>query len=345
MITQTSLSVANPFGRLPSHRLHFPVEGIVVWVHFPEDESSVSRQEIEYDIELSGQLMRTMGRLRNVPLALGAHGIDADQEIVLKPAQLVIPSGVLNLQTHGSCEDTDGDRVLVQFVHGSMHRPVITHVLSHPSRGRNDSGMTPRYAGKLELLTPGPRGGKGYAFGDGSAGCTAVDLKPVAGDRQVHHAINGTHMALDRNGDLFVDFKAHPDDAKGQCAGNVTKKLVVQNEGHDLLRLERLADGTVKLTLGTAATHNKIQVVVADGDASVALAEPLQGLYNQLRSKLNAFDSHTHSFTGTLAGTGVAPGSPLAGTATGTTGAPAPTVGAPAWDGAINSVKIKVPSN
>ncbi len=345
MISQSSLQTANPFAHLPSHRMHYPIEGVVVRVHFPLDPTNRSQKEIEYDVVPSSGLLRGVGRLCNVPLAVGLHGIDADQEIVLKPAGLVIPFGTLDLSTHGPCVDTDGDRVVVQFLNGAASNPIITHILSHAARGRNDGNMVPRYAGKLELLTPGPAGGSGYVFGSGQPGSTAAALQPVIGDRQVHHSVNGTHLALDRNGDILIDMKPHPDDSKGLTTGHVAKKLVVQNEGQDLLRLEKGTDGSIKLTIGNAAVHGSIQVVVADGNQSAAIAEPLQNLYQQLLTKLNAFDAHTHSVPSVAVATAGTATAQTGTTSPGTTGGPAPTIAAPAFDSAIVSAKVKYPSN
>jgi hypothetical protein len=341
MVSQSAVDLANPFNRgAPAYGLHFAVEGVVVGVHFPQDSTNISKTEMEYDVELSATLLRGYGRLSNVPSAVGIHGIDADQEYILKPAALVIPSGVLDLNAHGPCQDTDGDRVIVQFLNGQFNNPVITNLLSSSQRGRDDGGMNPRYAGQLEILTQGPAGGEGYQFGSGAAGSTAVDLAPVIGDRQMHHLINGTHFSLDRNGDVFVDFKPYP--SKGLQPGSVTKKLVIQNEGQDMLRLEKTSDGHIKLTLGENF-HATIAIQIADGNASVAIAEPLQSLYQALITKLTAFDAHTHTISAAVAGT--ATGGVVTGTATGVTGAPTPTVSAAAWDSSINSSKLKIPSN
>lgn len=323
MTRQSHLQTANPYRFHPAYRMHFPIEGTVVAVHFPQDPTNKSKTQIEYDVE-PGVAARGIGRIKNAPLAFGLHGIDADQEYLLKPAAMVIPSGSMDLNTHGPCTDTDGDRVVVQFLNGSASNPVITGILSHAQRGRQDDTLPPRYAHKLELLTPGPVGGAGYTFGSGSAGSTAADLAPVVGDRMVHQAINGTHLALDRNGDLFIDFKAHPDDSKSLPAGAVAKKLVIQNEGQDLFVLEKASDGSMKLHLGQAFTQLLVQV--GDGSASVALAEPLMSLYNNLVTQLGSYTSHTHA-------TGMGPSGP----------ALIP-VNPPAWDTTIASQKVKVPS-
>jgi hypothetical protein len=195
---------------------------------------------------------------------------------------------------------------------------VITHILTHAARS-NYSGLPAPYKGKLEILQPGPAGDAGYEFGDGSTGSTRVELAARIGDRQHHYSLNGTHLAVDNNGDVFVNFKAHPNDNKNLKAGSVYKKLVIQNEGQDFLRIENTSDG-LKVFLGEALADS-ILVQIADGAKSAAIAEYLETMWGSLKSWL---ELHTHS-------TGTGPsGPPLNNPAT-------------AWNASIASTKVLLP--
>lgn len=321
---QSSVFLANPYSRGDSYRIHYPIEGTVIRVHFPEDPTNIAKREILYDVEPA---VGGAGTLERVPLALGLRGIVDDEDILLQPARLVVPgtgSGQFDVNTHGPASDTDGDRVVVQFINGSFNRPIITHILSHRQRGL-DVSNPPKYTGKLERLTVGPAGETGYVFGDGSPGSSEAFLIPQPGERFRHAKMNGTHLAVDSNGDVFVNFKEHPDPDKSIPAGDVAKKFVVQVEGKDLLRVEREAGGNVKVTLGEtfAAT---ILAQIGDGAVSVAIAEAIQTWWDTAGTGVKAiFDAHIHP-------TGVGPSGVTA-------------TALPAYDTAITSDKVKIPDN
>lgn len=342
---QTGLSLAYTRIQNPANRLHFPIEGTVIHVHFPQDESSLSKNWIEYDVVPT---VAGLGVFRNVPLALGVQGLLDAEEVLLKPAALIVASTseAYTEATYGAAQDTDGDRVLVQFINGSFVSPVITHVLTHGQRTRSDK-IQSKYDGKLEVLTPGPAGDAGYTFGAGGAGATAVDLAAAVGTRFRHNKINGTHLALDANGDVFVNFNPHPDDKRELATGAVKKKLVIQNEGTDLLRLERTDAGfEVVLLEGQAGEDLVFQVgedttlevkrtggdwtmKVGDGAKHVAIVEALQTLWGNLKNTLDIWGGsggHVHP-------TGVGPSGP-----------PSPVLVADAWTaGTINSTKVSIP--
>lgn len=119
-----------------------------------------------------------------------------------------------------------------------------------------------------------------------------------------------------------------------------------------------LDSGAASLTIDASGTEAKVQVgsdqhsitlnasgcnIQIGGDTSkhVAIVEELQSLYEELKGKLDSFDSHTHSVpaAGLVC---AAPGSPVTGSATSAT--PSPTISAPSWNSAINSSKVSIPA-
>lgn len=296
--------------------MHYPIEGVVIGVHFPSDNTNLSKREIEYDVR---PVIVTMGRINNVPLAMGLHGIVDDEDTLLRPAALVIPSGSFSANESNPSE-TDGDRVLVQFVNGSPFQPVITHVLSHNFRGVVGSSQHANYRDKSEVLIDKTS----YEFGDGSGGSTTADTAGTTKDRVKHSKINGTHLAVDANGDVFINFKEHPNADRGISAGSVTKKLVIQNEGVDFLRLEKVGDD-LNLFIGESLAAN-ILVQIADGAKSVVIGEALKSYLDT--SVKNWTTAHTHP------------------DAMGGTGTPVQAGTYPTFDdSAILSDKVKIPDN
>ncbi len=318
---QTSLVKANLFAYSPTHRIHFPVEGIVVVTHFPGDTSNETRRQIEYNVFIPswGDI------IPNVPLAVGLSSILDEDETRLVPAGQIVTlsEGKYAINLYGGTKENDGDQVLVHFINGSGDQPIITNILPHSQRG-NIQAKNAKYDGKLELLSDGATGDTGYEFGDGTAGKTAADLGLSPMDRTRHTAINGTHLALDRNGDLFVNFKAHPNDDKNLPAGDVKKKLVIQNEGVDFLRVEW--DGSNVHFVIAENFASEILTQVGDGAVSVAIAETLEVLWGDLNTWL---DAHVHP-------TGVGPSGPPT--------PPLSATNAP-WDPDINSDKVTIPDN
>jgi hypothetical protein len=251
--TQSGLGLLNPYQYHPAYRMHYPLEGVVVRVHFPEDSSNRSKREVEYDIKPT---LLTLGVLTNVPLATGVHGIVDAEEVLLKPARLVIPTGEYTA-SRSDPSQTDGDRVLVQFINGSFLNPVITNVLTHHYQGRTGDDQAAKYKDKSEILIPSRS--TGYEFGDGSTGKTAADMVPTPDIKRLKHArLNGTNFAVDTKGSVFLNLKKHPE------TDSANKKVVVQTEGKDLLRLEKTASNFVAALLEGVA-GNDIKFQIGDG--------------------------------------------------------------------------------
>ena len=245
---QSSVAYANLAEYHPAQKIFGPVEGNVIAIHWPHEVENRSKREIEYDIQ---PLTSGMGIIRNAPLALGLAGYaTAGINIQLTPASTCIPLSNFNIDTHGVAADTDGDRVLVQFLNGSFQSPIITAVLTH-RQIIETSNVPTQYKNGVEVLAPFKEGDPGYQFGAGGAGKTQADLTALKGARSLHWQIGGTHFAVDNNGDVFVNCKAHPDtNVKNRAAGDVQKKLVIQNEGQDLLRIEMKSGGNLEVFLG-----------------------------------------------------------------------------------------------
>lgn len=333
-VGQGSLPRANLDKYHPASRIYYPIEATVVGIHYPQDKENLSGREIEYDVQ---PLLPNFGVITNVPVSFGVHGLVDDEVITLTPASQVILQDAQAAQSQGAPTTTDGDRVLVQFINGNFASPIITGILTHRQNGQIDP-VIPKYTGKLEVIDAGPTDDtaapKGYVFGDGTPGSTQADLTPHPGNRFQHKTLNGTHMAVDGLGNVFVNFKPHPDDSKGLTTGNVTKKLVVQNEGKDLLRVEMKAGGQLEVVVGETFAA-AIKVAIGDGAKSVAIAEFIQAMYVTAVTGIKAvFEGHVH----TCAGPGAPSTPPMF---------PAPPNPAmfPAWDANVASTKVKIPAN
>jgi hypothetical protein len=279
---QSGLAHGNPYGYNPAYRMHYPIEGTIVAVHLPVEQANRSKREVEYDVQPT---LVNMGRILNVPLALGVHGIVDAEEVLLRPMSLVIPSGQFDANT-ANPSTTDGDRVLVQFINGSFLTPVITHVLTHNFQGVSGSGQAPQFHNKTEVLIK-ENVAPGYPFGDGSVGSTAAVMTPAPGKRLRHSKLNGTHLAVDTLGNVFVNFKEHPDANAGLPAGAVKKKLVVQNEGIDLFRIEKTTSGSIQIFLAESVANVLVQV--GDGEKSVPIGEAIQDLWDKAGSGLKQY--------------------------------------------------------
>lgn len=239
-VPQTALGYSQ-YRSDPAFRLHFPIEGTVVAVHFPEDDTNRSKRFVEYDVE---PLIPDFGTIRNAPYVGDFSSLLDNEETLLRPAEnyLTGKDDAVESDKVAGAVNTDGDRVLVQFINGTYYNPIITQVLPHGFLSQNDF-LPARLKDKSEILAPGPQGSDGYQFGDGSDDHTAADLKAAPGTRWRHMVFNGTHVAIDANGDVLVNFKAHPDDDRGLQEGSVKKRIVIQNEGADFMRFEKDDDG------------------------------------------------------------------------------------------------------
>lgn len=215
----------------------------------------------------------------------------------------------------------DGDHVLVGFLGNDLDQPVILASLPHPLQ---DLGHPTAAAGQR--------------------------LKPLEADGDPdltrHH---GVTWGVDDDGDWQVDSSratrgelgplgaepAPPTDGRGaqthllpKDAKYLVKLLDMANPAAPVEKLVFTLDSAgLKLemtgdTLAAAGQGALATLTVGDGAKNVALANPLEILYNAFK---NIFTAHTHveSLGGTTAPTAAV---------------------APSWDAAIASTKVKVPN-
>jgi len=232
MIPATQAGLETDLHDNPAYGLAYPVEGTVVAVYFPEDKENRSKRFIEYDV---APVYSDFGEvIKNAVSLLDFHSLLDKGNTLLRPAKSYLSGHEDAVETTkvAGASNTDGDRVLLQFINGSYQNPVITHTLPCGYLGQDDA-MPPRLKGKAEILAPGPTDAVGYEFGDGTSNKTAADLQAKPGKRWRHLVYNGTHLAIDNEGNVFINFKEHPDTAADE------KMLVIQNGGADMLRLEK----------------------------------------------------------------------------------------------------------
>ena len=229
---------------------------------------------------------------------------------------LDITDSPIDPDSASSPANLDGDHVAVSFFEGDAHQPVIIGAIPHPS---SDIGNDSRDLGqrlRLKEADGNPRFWKhrGGFFGIDTNGNWLCDL------RRAHE------------GEYNTD-GSEPDPAGSGASGNHTIKLppgssvtVSIDDGATVLIQDK--DGNTTMTVG-------------DGAVSVAIADHLQTLYNQLKTQIDAFDvsiqAHVHPATLPVSGTPpVASGTTSPSVNTGT-------ISAPAYDTAINSTKVTIP--
>jgi hypothetical protein len=116
-------------------------------------------------------------------------------------------------------------------------------------------------------------------------------------------------------------------------AGNALEmfKIEIDQMGNVVWEQANNPAATTDMTIGNMkiamdGTLGKFHVTLTGAPTvAVAIANHLQTLWVQLKSKLTAFDEHVHP-------TGVGPSGP-----------PAPKIACPDWDGKINSTKVNIP--
>lgn len=221
----------------------------------------------------------------------------------------------------------DGDHVVVGFLNDCLEMPIILGSLPHPvlDRGRADGELGVR-----------------------------MGLKQVDGNPDLRRH-NGVHWGVDGIGNFLIDSrrandgkleedgreKLYPTDAaKGNQSLNLPGEAKFQVVFFDMAdpanptELARLAFQKTGLTVtleeetelkaeGKAAAA---KLTVGDGAVKATIADHLKTLYNSLKSKLDAFDSHTHP-------------DPQGGL----TGPPSAPIGAPSWDSSIESNHLIFP--
>ena len=243
----------------------------------------------------------------------------------------------LDIQSGTNPAYTDGDHVLVGFMNDNFSQPIILRALPHPTGdlGREDYDIGTR----MKILEadgdPDFFRHHGVHYGVSDAGNFIVDTtfgnigeleddgkeKPPCTDGSSGN--QEFNLPLDSVLTIHLMDMADPKNPVPKVTIEVSKEggfVDIKNpagtwhlkvEDGETVTIEG-KDAAAKLTLG-------------DGAVSVAVADHLQTLYEGLKGKLDAFDTHKHP-------TGVGPSGP-----------PDVLVVADPWDTNINSNKAKIP--
>lgn len=128
-IAMAGLHTARVAGQYPSFAKVAPAEGVVIAVRYVDEDRNRSKQYVEYDVRdlRSGQIYTNCRRLSTV------SGQDDGEENILRAAQkLPETQGTFVFDpTVAPLTQSDGDRVILNFVNGAHHSPVIVGVIQH----------------------------------------------------------------------------------------------------------------------------------------------------------------------------------------------------------------------
>ncbi len=125
-------------------------------------------------------------------------------------------------------------------------------------------------------------------------------------------------VKINKAGEILISTTAK-EDAQEASSDDIDNLILIDKKGNITIKI----DGGEGLTLKDKDGDTTFKL--GDGAKTVAIAEELKNMYDELKSKLDAFDKHIHP-------SGMGP-----------TGTPNPTVGAPSWNDAINSKRMTLP--
>lgn len=126
---QSGLAKMDIIGRLPEYSLFGVIlECVVVAVRFYSDPANTTGF-VEYDCD---PLTPSVGRIKNAVRLEAMSGLDDGDENVLRVAQATADGSAWSKDGKQARSDSDGDRVLVQFINGSKDRPVIVGCMPRP---------------------------------------------------------------------------------------------------------------------------------------------------------------------------------------------------------------------
>ncbi len=103
------------------------MEGVVVAFRPINDPNNKNKFADEYDVD---PIWPGYRRILNCTLAVGRMGHANGHEFQLRPAGKVLTDST-EIADSTPRGDTDGDRVVVQWLHGNPQQPIITGILSH----------------------------------------------------------------------------------------------------------------------------------------------------------------------------------------------------------------------
>ena len=262
-----------------------------------------------------------------------------------RPTTMSIAGNPIGDTSGLNAAELDGDHVIVEFLEGDPSLAVITGCLDHPSADAKRLDAATTYG--VERLRP-----------------VRVDARPPGSPAQSWRAPRGVRhqggfFGIDADGAFVVDLtRAHLGelDAQGRpprrqndpsSAGD--NVLTEDGAGGGNIRLRLRTGSTLELeidgtTLKLEAQDGDAKLTLGDGAVSLAVAEHLEALYSSLRTEFTKlvadFNALVVAYNLHLHGPPVPPPDPLAISLM--PGLPS-TAAAPAWDGDINSDKLKLP--
>lgn len=291
---------------------------------------------------------RQVGFLQSCLVATGKQGIH-DGDIWRPRPSSVSFSGELDFNQFQSLADFDGDHVIVGFLDDDVKMPVILGQIPHPALPADSSIET---GSETDLI--GHR----------------LRLKQADGDVRLwrHH---GTYFGVRNDGSFVVDASrgytnsVTDDGSYPSYANDPAPQTVLRLRPGGTFRIEIVSDPQQPVSstksLEIVATETEVQVrfdgsnnlqlaqsgsaatlTVGDGTQHVAIAEHLETLYNQLKARLDSFESqlllHVH------APPAPPPAPPFSGPPVAPpTFTPLLPLAAPPWDGDIASSKVSIP--
>lgn len=126
--TQSGLGRAGQSGLAEFGLFGVILECVVVDRHFPGQKGYELTNEVLYDLD---PLDANLSRIYGAPSRLEYRSYKDGAETLLRPMSKSIISPTQPINNRTPRADTDGDVVLVQFLHGSRNRPIITHSVTH----------------------------------------------------------------------------------------------------------------------------------------------------------------------------------------------------------------------
>lgn len=254
----------------------------------------VQANNVYVDVLLYGLRFNVLPRVLWTKARSGLH----EGDVSLPRAATIDTSGEDFDVLKSDPQALDGDHVVVGFLEDDLTQPYVVASLNHPSSDIGNSGRPLGQRMRLTEADGNPRFWKhrGAAFGLDKDGNWLLDTRRAHGGEYLADGSEPDPTEDGSNGNVILDLPR---------GSTVTIRI---NDGAQLTLEDQ--DGEATLTLG-------------DGAVSVAVADHLQTLYEQLKAQ---FDAHQHLY------------------AFGPTG-PAQTAGftAPDWDPNINSDKATIP--
>lgn len=245
-VLQSGMGLQQRGARKPFGDLRGPYRAIVLNTYMPTDDGNQLKRYVECDVLLVERVIP----IRNAVVQQAVYGENEAAPWVPRATKRVISSQVaLNFDASDpttpfpALDDLDGDVVLVDFIEGNIHMPVITGALPHDQSKR-----------KIVL-------GGGWSESDHGS------TRGTAQSREHYLCWRGTELRINETGDLLIDtVGAHNDDAgedpstgMGQVRVRIKKgqHFTVECAGTDTLEVYQDALG-VHVDVGEGATEHGV---------------------------------------------------------------------------------------